>query len=158
MESVPGVGPVTSATLMAFLPELGRLSGKEIAALAGVASFNRDSGKLQGRRAVWGGREQVRAALYMAAVTAVQYNPVLRAFYQRLLAAGKPTKVALVACMRKLLVILNAMVRDDTPWSPWACCYLTSNTVAFCPCFFGKATMLLGRTHFLRHYLLAWFT
>lgn len=118
LESVPGVGPVTSATLMAFLPELGRLSGKEIAALVGVAPFNRDSGKLQGRRAVWGGREQVRAALYMAAVTAVQYNPVLRAFYQRLLAAGKPTKVALVACMRKLLVILNAMVRDDTPWSP----------------------------------------
>jgi len=118
LESVPGVGPVTSATLMAFLPELGKLSGKEIAALAGVALFNRDSGKLRGRRAVWGGRAQVRAALYMATVTAVQYNPVLQAFYQRLLAAGKPTKVALVACMRELLVILNAMVRDDTPWSP----------------------------------------
>jgi transposase len=118
LESVPGVGPVTSATLVAFLPELGELSGKEIAALVGVAPFNRDSGKLRGRRAVWGGRGQVRAALYMATVTAVQYNPVLRAFYQRLLAAGKPTKVALVACMRKLLVILNAMVRDDAGWSP----------------------------------------
>lgn len=118
LESVPGVGPVTSATLVAFLPELGSLSGKEIAALAGVAPFNRDSGKLRGKRAVWGGRSQVRAALYMAAVTAVQYNPVLRTFYRRLLAAGKPVKVALVACMRKLLVILNAMVRDGTPWSP----------------------------------------
>lgn len=118
LESVPGVGPVTSATLVAFLPELGKLSGKEIAALVGVAPFNRDSGKLRGRRAVWGGRGQVRAALYMAAVTAVQYNLVLRTFYQRLLAAGKPVKVALVACMRKLLVILNAMVRNGTPWSP----------------------------------------
>lgn len=116
--SVPGVGPVTSAVLLGCLPELGKLSGKEIAALAGVAPFNRDSGEHRGRRAVWGGRKEVRAALYMAAVTAVRCNPVLRGFYQRLLAAGKPVKVALVACMRKLLVILNAMVKRGTTWSP----------------------------------------
>ena len=116
--SVPGVGLLTSAVLLGYLPELGKLSGKEIAALAGVAPFNRDSGEHKGKRAVWGGRKEVRAALYMATVAAVRWNPVLRGFYQRLLGAGKPVKVALVACMRKLLVILNAMVKRGTTWSP----------------------------------------
>jgi len=116
--SVPGVGLLTSAVLLGYLPELGKLSGKEIAALAGVAPFNRDSGEHRGKRAVWGGRKEVRAALYMATVAAVRWNPTLRGFYQRLLGAGKPVKVALVACMRKLLVILNAMVKRGTTWSP----------------------------------------
>ena len=116
--SVPGVGLLTSAVLLGYLPELGKLSGKEIAALAGVAPFNRDSGEHKGKRAVWGGRKEVRAALYMATVAAVRWNPTLRGFYQRLLGAGKPVKVALVACMRKLLVILNAMVKRGTTWSP----------------------------------------
>ena len=116
--SVPGVGLLTSAVLLGYLPELGKLSGKEIAALVGVAPFNRDSGEQKGKRAVWGGRKEVRAALYMATVAAVRWNPTLRGFYQRLLGAGKPVKVALVACMRKLLVILNAMVKRGTTWSP----------------------------------------
>jgi transposase len=116
LRSSPGVGPVTSATLLADLPELGRLDRKEIASLVGVAPFNCDSGRFRGRRRVWGGRSQVRAALYMAALVASRRNPVIRAFYQRLLAAGKPKKVALTACMRKLLTILNAMARHHTPW------------------------------------------
>lgn len=116
--SVPGVGPVTSAVLLGCLPELGRLSGKEVAALVGVAPFNRDSGERRGKRAVWGGRREVRAVLYMAALAAARCNPVLRKFYQRLLAAGKSVKAALVACMRKLLVIPNAMVKSGTTWSP----------------------------------------
>jgi len=116
--SVPGVGLLTSAVLLGYLPELGKLSGKEIAALAGVAPFNRDSGEQKGKRAVWGGRKEVRAALYMATVAAVRWNPTLRGFYQRLLGAGKPVKMALVACMRKLLVILNAMAKRGTTWSP----------------------------------------
>ena len=116
--SVPGVGLWTSAVLLGYLPELGKLSGKEIAALVGVAPFNRDSGEHRGKRAVWGGRKEVRAALYMATVAAVRWNPSLRGFYQRLLGTGKPVKVALVACMHKLLVILNAMVKRGTTWSP----------------------------------------
>jgi transposase len=116
LQSVPGVGRVVSLTLLAELPELGRLSHKEIAALVGVAPLNRDSGTLRGKRLVYGGRAPVRAVLYMAALVASKYNPVIRAFYQRLRAAGKPAKVALTACMRKLLVILNAMVRSGTPW------------------------------------------
>ena len=116
LQSVPGVGPVVARTLLAQLPELGRLNRKQIAALVGVAPFNRDSGALRGKRAVWGGRAAVRAALYMAAVAAVRCNEVIREFYQRLRAAGKAAKVALVACLRKLLTILNAMVRHGTPW------------------------------------------
>jgi len=116
MQSVPGVGPVLSLTLLARLPELGTLNRKQIAALVGVAPLNRDSGTLRGKRSVWGGRAPVRAALYMAALAATRCNPVVRSFYTRLRAAGKATKVALTACMRKLLTILNAMVRDGTCW------------------------------------------
>lgn len=117
LRTAPGVGPVVASTLVATLPELGLLSRKQIAALVGVAPLNRDSGTLRGRRTVWGGRAQVRAALYMATLVGIRYNPVIKAFYGRLLAAGKPKKVALVACMRKLLTILNAMVHHETPWS-----------------------------------------
>jgi transposase len=116
LQSAPGVGPVLSTTLLAELPELGSLNRKEIAALVGVAPLNRDSGTLRGRRTVWGGRSQVRTALYMAALAATRFNPVIRAFYERLQTAGKPKKVALTACMRKLLTILNAMMRHQTPW------------------------------------------
>jgi transposase len=116
LRSVPGIGSRTSSTLLAMLPELGTLTGKQIAALVGVAPFNRDSGTLRGRRTVWGGRVRVRTALYMAALVASRYNPVLKDFYERLRAAGKPAKVALVACMRKLLIIVNAMVRSGRPW------------------------------------------
>lgn len=118
LRSVPGVGPVISRTLIAELPELGRLSHKEIAALVGVAPMNRDSGTLRGKRMVWGGRASVRAALYMGALVGVQRNAAIRAFYQRLRAKGKPAKVALTACMRKLLTILNSMVRYDRVWDP----------------------------------------
>lgn len=118
LRSVPGVGPVLTVTLLADLPELGRLNRKQIAALVGVAPLNRDSGTLRGRRAVWGGRAPVRAVLYMATIAATRWNPVIRAFYQRLCAAGKPKKVALTACMRKLLTILNAMLHQRTAWKP----------------------------------------
>lgn len=118
IKSAPGVGPVLSATLLANLPELGTVSGGQIAALVGVAPFNRDSGTLRGKRTVWGGRRQVRAALYMAALVASRYNPVIRDFYQRLCSMGKPKKVALTACMRKLLVILNSMVKHGREWQP----------------------------------------
>jgi transposase len=116
--STPGVGPVLTVTLLADLPELGQLNRREIAALVGVAPFNRDSGTWRGKRAVWGGRSQVRATLYMATLVASRYNPVIRSFYQRLLEAGKPKKVALTACMRKLLTILNAMLKHNRPWNP----------------------------------------
>ena len=115
LRSVKGVGPVLSVTLVADLPELGQLNRKQIAALVGVAPLNRDSGLHQGRRGIWGGRAQVRAVLYMAALSATRCNHVIRTFYQRLLAAGKKKKVALTACMRKLLVILNAILRTGTP-------------------------------------------
>jgi transposase len=118
LQSVPGVGRVVSLTLLAELPELGRVSHKEIAALVGVAPLNRDSGTLRGKRQVYGGRAPVRAALSMAALVASKCNPVIRAFYQRLRAMGKPAKVALTACMRKLLTILNAIARSGTPWQP----------------------------------------
>jgi len=118
LRSVPGVGPVLTLTLLAELPELGTLGRRQVAALVGVAPFNRDSGTLRGKRSVWGGRAKVRAALYMAALVAARFNPVVRAFYQKLLAAGKPKKVALTACMRKLLTILNAMLKHHTPWQP----------------------------------------
>ena len=115
--SVPGVGPVLTVTLLAGLPELGRLDRREIASLVGVAPFNRDSGTLRGKRTVWGGRNSVRATLYMATLAATRYNSVMRAFYQRLLEAGKPKKVALTACMRKLLTILNAMLKHNLSWN-----------------------------------------
>jgi len=118
LRSTPGVGPVLATTLVAALPELGLLTRRQIAALVGVAPLNRDSGTLRGRRAVWGGRAQVRAVLYMSTVVAVRHNPVLSAFYQRLRAAGKAPKLALTACMRKLLTILNAMLKHHTRWTP----------------------------------------
>lgn len=114
--AVPGIGPITQATLRLDLPELGRLPGRQIAALAGVAPFNADSGQRQGKRFVQGGRSRLRRTLYMATVSSLRCNPVIRQRYQRLRAAGKPAKVALVACMRALLVALNALVRDGTPW------------------------------------------
>jgi transposase len=117
LQSVPGVGQITALTLIAALPELGRLSRREIAALVGVAPLNRDSGTLRGKRLVWGGRAPVRAALYMAAFVGVRWNPTLQQFYARLRAAGKPFKVAVTACMRKLLVILNTMMRHQQPWN-----------------------------------------
>jgi transposase len=117
LRSTPGVGPVLSATLLADLPELGRLSQKQIAALVGVAPLNQDSGQRRGKRLVWGGRASIRGALYMATLVATRRNPVIRAFYQRLLTAGKPKKLALTACMRKLLTILNAMVKRQARWA-----------------------------------------
>jgi len=116
LKSVPGVGRVTSTTCVAHLPELGLLNRKQIAALVGVAPFAHDSGSYRGRRVIWGGRATVRSALYMATLVATRHNPVIREFYTRLIQAGKPRKVALVACMRKLLTILNAMVRNNTHW------------------------------------------
>ena len=116
LRSAPGVGPVVSRTLLTDLPELGQLTRKEIAALVGVAPLARDSGTRRGKRVIWGGRAPVRAVLYMGALVAARRNPVIRAFYRRLLALGKPKKVALVACMRKLLTILNAMMRTNTMW------------------------------------------
>jgi transposase len=116
MTSVPGVGPTLARTLLADVPELGTLDRKQIAALIGVAPLNWDSGTYRGRRTTWGGRSKVRAVLYMAALVASQHNPTLKSFYQRLIRAGKAKKLALVAVMRKLLTILNAIVRDHTPW------------------------------------------
>ncbi len=116
LRSVPGVGPRVSATLLADLPELGTVDNKKVAALVGVAPLNRDSGVFRGKRRVWGGRATVRQMLYMAAVTAARCNPVFKEFYGRLVAAGKSKKVALTACMRKLLVVLNSMLRHGTHW------------------------------------------
>ena len=116
LRTVPGVGEQLSLTLLAHLPELGTLNRRQIAALVGVAPYNRDSGALRGKRAVWGGRSRVRAVLYMGALVASRHNPAIRDFYQRLLAAGKPKKVALVASMRKLLVILNGMLKHGSSW------------------------------------------
>lgn len=117
LRSVPGVGPVLTSTLLAELPELGQLGRRQLAALVGVAPMNRDSGTLRGRRTTWGGRASVRAVLYMCAVTATRCNPAVRDCYQRLVAAGKPKKVALVACMRKLLLVISAVIRSGKPWS-----------------------------------------
>ena len=125
LRTVPGVGEQLSLTLLANLPELGTLNRREIAALVGVAPYNRDSGALRGKRAVWGGRSRVRAVLYMGALVASRHNPAIRDFYQRLLAAGKPKKLALVACMRKLLAILNSMLKHSSPW-----CDMTQPKVA----------------------------
>jgi transposase len=118
LKTVPGVGPVTVTSLLVDLPELGRLDRQQVAALVGVAPFNRDSGKFHGRRRISGGRSAVRSVLYMAALTARRSNPLIRAFAQRLEAAGKPIKVVLTACMRKLLVILNSMLKNNLPWNP----------------------------------------
>jgi transposase len=118
LQSVPGVGPVTACTLLAELPELGRLDRKKIAALVGVAPFNDDSGHRRGKRRVKGGRSSVRSVLYMAALSASKFNPVLSLFYQRLIQHGKEKKVALTACMRKLLTFLNAIIRDHQRWNP----------------------------------------
>ncbi|HET9477014.1 MAG TPA: transposase [Dehalococcoidia bacterium] len=116
LTSVPGVGPILAVTLLSGLPELGLLNRKEIAALVGVAPLNWDSGKLRGKRAIWGGRAHIRSTLYMAALVASRCNPVIRALYQRLCAAGKPKKVALVAAMRKLLITLNTMLKNQSKW------------------------------------------
>ena len=118
LQSVPGIGPALSGALLANLPELGELSRHEIAALVGVAPLNRDSGVSRGKRRVWGGRRNIRTMLFIGALVASRFNPVIKAFYQRLHAAGKPKKVALVACMRKLLTIVNSMLRTRTPWNP----------------------------------------
>lgn len=120
LRSVPGIGPVISRTLLAELPELGKLNRKQIAALVGIAPLNRDSGSLRGRRTIWGGRASVRAVLYMAALVASRRNAVIRTFYRHLRTAGKAPKVALVACMRKLLTIINAMIKHKTRWSETA--------------------------------------
>ena len=118
LRSFKGIGPITSGTLLVALPELGRLDRRTIAALVGVAPFNRDSGKMRGRRSIYGGRARIRTLLYMCATAAVRSNPVIRGFYERLKARGKPHKVAMVACMRKIITILNAMMRQSTPWTP----------------------------------------
>jgi transposase len=118
LRSVPGIGPVTAGTLIADLPELGRLDRRRIAALVGLAPIARDSGTFRGRRMIFGGRGHIRRVLYMATLTAIKHNPAIRAFHQRLVAAGRPGKVALTAAMRKLLTILNAMLRDHRPWQP----------------------------------------
>ncbi len=116
LQSMPGVGPGLSRTMLAELPELGTVSSKQLAALVGIAPLNRDSGTLRGKRTIWGGRAVVRTALYMAALAATKWNPIIKAFYHQLLARGKAKKAALVACMHMLLIILNAMVKQRTPW------------------------------------------
>jgi len=116
LQSAPGIGPVCARTLLVELPELGTLTRQQIAALVGVAPLNGDSGTLRGRRTIWGGRAHVRTVLYMGTLVATRYNPRIKAFYERLLAAGKVKKVALTACMHKLLTILNAMLKHRTPW------------------------------------------
>jgi transposase len=117
LRSIPGIGPVVASTLVGLLPELGTLDRRQIAALVGVAPLNRDSGTRRGPRAIWGGRGAVRAMLYMAVVSGIVHNPVLKPFHQRLRSQGKPTKMAMVACMHKLLTIANALLRDGVPWS-----------------------------------------
>ncbi len=118
LTSVPGIGQVVATTLIASLPELGKLSHKSLSYLVGVAPLNRDSGKFRGKRSIWGGRASVRCVLYMATLVAVRFNPVIQAFYQRLLDKGKLKKVAITACMHKLLIVLNAMVNKGQPWQP----------------------------------------
>lgn len=118
LRSMPGIGPVTARTLLAEVPELGTLSRQKLAALVGIAPLNNDSGKRHGKRSIWGGRASVRRVLYNAARTAAQHNPVIRSLYQRLRDAGKPFKVAIVACMRKMLTIANVMIRTECPWDP----------------------------------------
>jgi transposase len=116
LKSIKGVGQTVAAGILADLPELGKVSSKKISALAGLAPYNRDSGLLRGQRAIWGGRACVRHTLYMSALVAVRFNPQVKVFYERLCAAGKPKKVALIACMRKLLIVMNAVIKNNTPW------------------------------------------
>ena len=139
LRTVPGVGEQLSLTLLAYLPELGTLDRRQVAALVGVAPFNRDSGAMRGKRTVWGGRARVRAALYMGALVGSRFNPVIRDFYQRLLAAVKPKKLALTACMRKLLVILNSMLKHRSPWRD-----LTSEVSLLIPLDFQDSCFLLS--------------
>jgi len=120
LQGIPGIGPVVSRAVIAQLPEAGRLPGKKTVALVGVAPYNRDSGRFRGKRMIRGGRSHLRHMLYMAAVVAARYNPVIRAFYLRLLAAGKPKKLALTACMRKLVLIINSMLKNNQPWNQFA--------------------------------------
>lgn len=117
LEGTPGVGPITASTIQAMLPELGTVSRQKIAALAGLAPYNRDSGKKRGRRRIFGGRKSVRRVLYMACISGIKCNPVIRGMYERKIAEGKPFKVAITACMRKLLVIMNAMAREQSAWA-----------------------------------------
>ncbi len=116
LTSVPGIGEVVAVTLISSLPELGTISHKSISYLVGVAPLNRDSGKFRGKRRIWGGRARIRSVLYMAALVAVRFNPVIKAFYERLLNKGKLKKVALTACMHKLLIVLNAMMKNNQAW------------------------------------------
>lgn len=116
IQSIPGVGPIMSSVLLSCLPELGTINRRQVASLVGVAPFNRDSGKFKGKRAIWGGRASVRSVLYMCALTAIRCNPIIKSFYNRLIKAGKLPKVAITACMRKLLVTLNVMVKNGTAW------------------------------------------
>lgn len=118
LRSFKGIGPVTCATLLAGLPELGTISSKPLSALIGVAPLNRDSGQFRGKRAVWGGRDNVRSVLYMATMSAIRFNPIISSFYNRLKGAGKPHKVAMTACMRKIIVTLNSMIKNKTYWNP----------------------------------------
>jgi len=121
LRSFKGVGPVTSASLLAGVPELGSINSKPLSALIGVAPLNRDSGQWRGKRAVWGGRDNVRSVLYMATMSAIRFNPIIASFYKKLTAAGKPHKVAMTACMHKTLVILNSMIKNKTYWNPLVC-------------------------------------
>lgn len=121
LDEIKGVGEITAMNILIHLPELGALNSKEISALVGVAPFNKDSGQSKGKREIWGGRAPVRAALYMAVLTARKFNPALKRFYERLIAKGKLKKVAMVACMRKLIIIMNAMLRDGTRWEARVC-------------------------------------
>lgn len=128
LKGMKGVGVATQAALMASLPELGSLNARQIGKLVGVAPLNRDSGTMKGKRTTWGGRADVRSALYMACLSAVRYDPVIKAFYQRLRTAGKPAKVALVACMHKLLTIINAIIKSGKPWQAGHGCPQAANT------------------------------
>ncbi|MGA3209646.1 MAG: transposase, partial [Syntrophales bacterium] len=121
LQSVPGVGPVMSLTILADLPEIGTMNRRQIAALVGVAPLNRDSGKYKGRRAIWGGRARIRSVLYMCVISGICHNPKIKAFYNRLVSSGKKHKVAITACMRKLMIILNTMIKNDTCWNESGC-------------------------------------
>ena len=121
LQSVPGVGPVMSLTILADLPEIGTMNRRQIAALVGVAPLNRDSGKYKGRRAIWGGRARIRSVLYMCVISGICHNPKIKAFYNRLISSGKKHKVAITACMRKLMIILNTMIKNNTCWNESGC-------------------------------------
>jgi len=121
LQSVPGVGPVMSLTLLVDLPEIGTMNRRQIAARVGVAPLNQDSGKYKGRRAIWGGRARIRSVLYMCVISCICHNPKIKAFYNRLISSGKKHKVAITACMRKLMIILNTMIKNDTCWNESGC-------------------------------------